>query len=366
MCQKSCYNILKQNMSFSDCRIYFILLQAADAKIKDQLNMTLNAKMRQAADMGSSRETRKKKHVSSHATIDEDERLCKSRRLEQEHSVLPPDEQHENRSIIKAEEINSRSPLVRNMAKLGSSPLAKERSVSSVTIETCNNVRNNEEEMMYSPGHVTSFVHDDCLTIQEERQKSLTDSAPVASAATDTHDDLPGVPDGVSLKLSDGVRPSNSVCVSCVHDVDSVTYDEAHTNECRIHSPPDAVSDINESNKTAPKSVLVLTEGETEHFSSGTKNVVEEVHESAIEQNASEKEVSVDEVGKTGPNITCTETSQNSGICAKVGDQNGANDVAPKQCVTSHSTPALQSSPKKNMVKLQKSTHLLRYAVCCC
>jgi hypothetical protein len=361
MCQKFCYNIFKQNISFCHFRISLILLQAAGAKIKDQLHITVNAKMRQAAGIESGREIRKIKHVSSHATVEEDGRPLKSRRLEQEQSVLALDER-ENKSILKAQEINSLSRLVRNVAELSSSPLAEELNVGSVAIESCNNVRNNEEELMvYSPDRVTSSVRDDCLPIQEERQKSLTHSALLASAAVETCDDLP-----VSVKFSEGVRPSNSLHLSCVHEVDSVTHDEPHTNECSIRSLPDVVSDINENNKNSPKRVLVPTEGETELFSSGTKNSVDEVHETAIEQNVSEKEVSVDEVGNTGPNVTCTETLQNSGIGAKVGDQDGANDVAPKQWVTSHSTPALLSSPVKKVVELHKFTHLLRYAVCCC
>jgi hypothetical protein len=66
---------------------------------------------------------------------------------------------------------------------------------------------------------------------------------------------------------------------------------------------------------------------------------------------------------ETGPNTMHTETSQNS-ICANVVDENVSNDIAPKQWVTYHSTPTIQSSPKKQVVGLQKSTHLLSHCTC--
>jgi hypothetical protein len=298
--------------------------------------------MRQPPDGEFIRKTQKMKRLSSCATVEEGERPHKSRRLEQKQSVLPSDEQHDNICIDKAQEINN--------------------------LET-NNIRTNEEEIMIcSPDHITSSVYDDCLPIQEERQKSVTDNAPVASAAIETHDDLPGIPNEVPVQPSEGVRPSFSVRVSCSHEVDlvdSVVCDEPHTNDTHIHSHPDTVSDTKENNKTTPKSVIVFTEGETEPSSSGTENFGNKVHQSAIEQNMSDKKVPVIEVGKTGPNVMHTETSQNS-ICAKVVAQNVSNDKAPKQWVTSHSTPAFQSSPTKKVVGLQKSTHLLRYVVCCC
>jgi hypothetical protein len=303
--------------------------------------------MRQPPDGEFIGEMQKIKWLSSHTTVEEGERPCKSRRLEQEQLVLPPDDQHDNASINKAQEINS--------------------------LET-NNIRTNEEEIMiYSPDHVTSSVYDDCLPVMEERQKSVTDNVPVSSAAIETHGDLPGVSNEMPVQPSEGVhRPSISARVSCAHEVDLadqvdlVACDEPQTNETQIHSHPDTVSDMKESNKTTPKSVIVFTEVETEPSSSGTENFGNEVRQSAIEQNMPEdKEVPVIEVGKTGPNVMRTETSQN-GVCAKVVDQNVSNDIAPKQLVTSHSTPALQSSPTKKVVGLQKSTHFIRYVVCCC
>ena len=327
------------------CSICFILLQAAGAKIKDQLNLNINSKMRQPPDSEFITETQKTKWLSSHATVEEGERPRKSRRLEQEQLVLPSDEQHENTSINKAQEINN--------------------------LET-KKIRTNEEEIMiYSPDHVTSSVYDDCLPMQEERQKSVTDNAPVASAAIETRDDLPDIPNEVPVQPSEGVRPSISVRVSCAHEVDlvdlvdSVACDEPRTNETHIHSHADTISDIKENNKTSPKSAIVCTEGETEPSSSGTEDSDNEEHKGAIEQNVSDKEVPVIEVGKTGPKVLHTETSQNS-LCAKVVDQNVSNDIAPKQCVTSHSTSALQRSPTKKVVGLQKSTHFIRYVVCCC
>ena len=300
--------------------------------------------MRQPPDGEFIRETPKIKRLSSHATVEEGERSCKSRRLEKEQLVLPAGEQHNNRSINKAQEINN--------------------------LET-NTIRTKEEEIMIcSPDHATSSVYYDCLPIQEERQKSVTDNAPVTSAAIKTHDDLPGIPNEVPVQPSEGVRPSISVGVSCSREVDSVdlvdsvTCDEPQTNETHIHSHLDTVSDIKENNKTAPKSVIVVTEGETKPFSSGRENFGNEVRQSAIEQNMSAKKVPVTEIGRTGPNVMRTETSQNS-VCAKVVDQNVSNDIAPKQWVTSHSTPALQRSPTKKVVGLQKSTHLIRYVVCC-
>jgi hypothetical protein len=301
--------------------------------------------MRQPPDSEFIRETQKIKRLSSLATVEEVERSRKSRRLEQVQLVLPADEQHDNTSVNKAQEINN--------------------------LET-NNIRTNEEEIViYSPDHVTSSVYDDCLSIQEERQKSITDNAPVASAAIETHDDLPGIPNGVPVQPSEGIRPGIPVRVSCSHEVDlvhlvdSVTCDEPQTNENHIHSHPATISDIKEDKKTAPKNVIVFTEAETEPSFSGTRNFGNKVHQSAIERNMSDKKVPVIEVDKTEPNVMHTETSQNS-ICVKVEDQNVSNDVATKQWVTSHSTPALQSSPTKKVIGLQKSTHLIRYVVCCC
>jgi hypothetical protein len=336
---------LKQNISFSDCSVCFILLQVAGAKIKDQLNINLNTKMRQPPDSEFIRETQKIKRLSSHATVEEGERPRKSRRLDQEQLVLPSDERHDNTSISKAQVINS--------------------------LET-NNIKTNEEEVMiYSPDHVTSSVYDDCLSTQEESLKSVTDNTPVASAVLETDDDLPGIPNEVPVQPSGGVQPSISVCVSCDHEVDlvdlvdSVVCDEPQMNETHIHSHPDTVSDVKENNKTAPKSLIVFTEGETEPSSSGTENFGNEVHQSGIEQNMSDREVPVIEDGKSGPNVMRTKTSHNS-IFAKVVDQNVSNDIAPRHWVTSYSTPALQSSPTKKVVGLQKSTHLIRYVACCC
>jgi len=192
----------------------------------------------------------------------------------------------------------------------------------------------------------------------------------VASATLETPSDLPGIPNEVSVQPSEGVRPSVSVHVSCAHEVDlvhlvdSVTCGEPQTNETHIHSHPDTVSGITGNNKTTPKNVIVFTESETEPSSSGTEDFGNEVHQSAIEQNKSDKEVSVIEDDKTGPNVMRTETSQNS-ICAKVVDRNVSNDIAAKQWVASHSTPALQSSPTKKVVGLQRSTFLIRYVFCC-
>ena len=300
--------------------------------------------MRQPPDSEFTGEMQKIKRLSSHETVEEVEQPRKSRRLEQEQLVLPSDEQHENTSINKAQEINN--------------------------LETKKIKTNEEEIMIYSPDHVTSSVYDDCLPMQEERQKSVTDNAPVASAAMETHDDLTDIPNEVPVQPFEGVRPSISVRVSCAHEVDlvdlvdAVACDEPRTNETHIHSHPDTGSDIKENNKTTPKSVIVCTEDKTESCSSGTKNISNEVHKSAIEQNMSDKEVPVIEVDKTGPKVMHTETSQNS-ICAKVVDQNVSNDIAPKQCVISHSTTALKSSPTKKLVGLQNSTHFIRYVVCC-
>ena len=301
--------------------------------------------MRQPPDSEFITETQKKKRLSSHATVEEGELPRKNRRLGQVQLVLPAAEQHDNTSINKAQEINN--------------------------LET-NNSRTNEEEItIYRPDHVTSSVYDDCLPVQEERQKSVTDNAPVASAANETHDDLPGIPNEVPVQPSEGVRPSVSVRVSCSHEVvtvdlvDSVVCDEPQTNETHIHSHPDTVSDIKENYKTTPKSVIVFTESETGPSSNGTENFGNEVHQSAIEQNMSDKEEPVIEDGKTGPNVMCTETSQNS-ICAKVLDQNVSNDIAPKKCITSRLKPALLCSPTRKVVGLQRSTRLIRYVVCCC
>jgi len=288
--------------------------------------MNLISKMRQAPYSEFTGETQKIEWLSSHATVEEVERPRKSRRLEREQLVLPSEEQHENTSINKAQEINN--------------------------LET--KIRTNEEEIMiHSPDHVTSSVYDDCLPMQEERQKSVTDNAPVASAVIETHNDLPDIPNEVPVQPSEGVQPSISVHVSFAPE------------ETHIQPDTDSDSDIKENNKTTPKSVIVCTEGKTEPSSCGTENFSNEVHKSAVEQNISDKEVPVIEVGKTGPKVMRTETSQN-GVCAKVVDQNVSNDIAPKQCVTSHLTPALYSSPAKKVVGLQKSTHLIRYVVCCC
>jgi hypothetical protein len=307
--------------------------------------MNLHSKMRQPPDSEFTRETQKIKWLSSHATVEEVERPRKSRRLEQEQSVLPSDERHENISFNKAQEINN--------------------------LETKKSRTNEEEIMIYSPDHVTSSVYDDCLPMQEERQKSVTDNGPVASAAIETHDDLPDILNEVPVQPSEGVQPSISVRVSCAHEVDlvdlvdSFACDEPQTNETYIHSHPDTGSDIKENKKTTPKSMIVCTEGKTEPSSSGTENFSNEVHKSAIEQNMSDKDVPVIEDGKTGPKVMHTEALQNS-ICTKVVDQNMSDDIAPKQRVTSHSTLALQNSPTKKWVGLQKSTHLIRYVVCCC
>jgi hypothetical protein len=332
-----------QNISLSNCVICFMLLQAAGAKIKNQLSINQNTKMRQPPT-GEFRDTQKIKWMSSLETVEEVERPRKSRRLEQEQLVLPPDEQHENTSISKAQEINN--------------------------LET--NIRTNGEEIMInSPDLVTSSIFDGCPPIQEEKDNSVTDNALVPSAEIETCDNLPGIPDEVPVQISEGVRPSISVRVSSAQEVDSVdsgdsvACDEPQTNETHILSHPDTVGDMTEDNKTAQESVIVFTEGVTEPSSGGTENFGNEVHQSAIKQNMADKEVPVIEAGKTGPNAMCTETSQNS-ICAKVVDENVSNDIAPKQWVTCHSTPALQSSPKKKVVGLQKSTHLLRYVACCC
>jgi hypothetical protein len=308
-------------------------LQAAGAKIKDQLNVTLISKMRQPPSSEFTRDKQKIKWMSSLETVEELERPRKSRRLEQEQPTLPPDEQHENTSINKTQEIKN--------------------------LETNN--RTKEEEMINSPDLVTSSVYDDCLSVQEEKGNLFTDNALVAYAKGQTCDNLPGIPDEAPVQI----RPSISVCVPCAREVDlvdsgdSVACDEPHTNETRILSHPDTI-DITEDNKTAQQNVIVSTEEGTEPSLSGTENFGDEVHQSAIERNMSDEEELVIEVGKTAPNVMSTEASQNN-ICAKVVDENVSKDVTPKQWVTCDSPPALPSSPKKKAVGEQKSTHLLRY-----
>jgi hypothetical protein len=78
-----------------------ILLQDAQMKIKQQVNMYLNAKMRQSVDSESSCITRMKKRVSSGVIA---ERLPrKSRRLELNESALPRGEDAEIACFNKAQ-----------------------------------------------------------------------------------------------------------------------------------------------------------------------------------------------------------------------------------------------------------------------
>jgi hypothetical protein len=291
--------------------------------------------MRQPPASEFTRDKQKIKWLSSLETVEEVERPRKSRRLEQEQLALPPDEQHENTSINKTQEIKN--------------------------LETNN--RTKEKEMINSPDHVTSSVYDDCLSVQEEKGNSFTDNALVASAEVETCDNLPGISDEAPVQI----RPRISDRVSCareVDSVDSVACDEPHTNETRILSHPDTI-DITEDNNTAQQEVVIFTEEGTESSLSGTENFGDEVHQSAIEQHMSDEEVLVIEVGKTAPNVMSTEASQNY-ICAKVVDENVSNNITPNQLITCHSAPALPSSPKKEGVGQQKSTHLLRYVACCC
>jgi hypothetical protein len=89
-----------------------ILLQGAREKIKQQVNININAKMQQSVDGGSSHVTRMKKRVSSSVIAEESELPRKSRRLELNESALPRGE-----AVSEVDEIGPNIPCT-NDAKM--------------------------------------------------------------------------------------------------------------------------------------------------------------------------------------------------------------------------------------------------------
>jgi hypothetical protein len=351
-------------------------------KIRQQVNVTINAKMRQLADGGSSTKRQKKKRVSSGIIVEEDERPRKSRRLEQVESILPQGKQLENSTtIMKEPEIDSTAQDVRDVVELKSIyPLGKKLRISSISSRTSDNSRNKEEDIKFldTTDHVTSSVHVESTQRQEARQKSLTlshpgDAVPTSTVSTETsHHEVPSIPDDMTVKFTEGIKPRKSVSDSCVHEVNSPMCDRPQATKSSIHSPHDIFSDINENNSVVTKINSECGGKETEPSSCDTEccadKISEPVHQSAMEGTLSEKETLVNE-DKTGPDATFTKTSENpqsNGICAKVmnvevDQPNKGHESVSEQWAMSHSKHALQSSPSKK--KLQKSTQVFRYVV---
>lgn len=336
--------------------------------------------MRQSPADGSSSERQLKKRISSGVIVEEDLRPQKCRRLEQEKSVQPQDEQLENSStIMKAPEVSCLTQDVRNVVEFKpvSVPVGKLR-ISSVTNRTSDNNRNKEEtiKLLDSPDHVTSSFYDESPKRRVKRQKSFisypSDAVSSSTVSTETtHKGFPSIPVDMTVKFTEDSQPRKFVHSSCVHEVDSPILDEPQTSKLSIK-----FSDKNENNNIVTVINPLCGDKQTEPSTSDTEDcavrISDAVHQSAIEGKLSGKRTSVNEVGETGPNATFTKASENpqiDGICATVLNVDGAvqsnkaNESVSEQQVILQSRLALQSSPNKKMVKLQKPSQMFRYAI---
>jgi hypothetical protein len=357
------------------------LLQVAGKKIKQQISITLNEKMRQSPAEESSSEQEVKKRISSGVIVEEDMRPLKCRRLEQETSVQPLHEKLENSSsIMKAPKDSCLTQDVRNVVELKSVfPIVEKLRISSATSRTSDD-RTKEEtvKLLDSCDQVTSSVCDESSKSQEERQKSFKsyvgDAIPSSTVGTEvTPKVLPSIPVDVTVKFTEDIQPRKSVHSSCVHQVDLPILNEPQRNKLFIHSVPDKFNDTNKNNNVVTTVDPLCGDNQTEASNSDAENCVvwisDALHQSAKEGKLSGKRTSVNEVGGTGPNATFTKASENpqsDGICAGVDETNQsdkANESVPEQQVMLHSRLELRISPSKKMVKPQKTLQMFRYAL---
>jgi hypothetical protein len=333
------------------------LLQDAGKKIKQQLNTTLNAKMRQSVYGGPSRKTQAKKRVSSGVIMEGDPLPRKNRKLELKESALPRDEATKS----KGQDVNVESKSLSHVKRLR----------MNSTSDTTPVKRNKNEEIIVldSSDCVSSSVYDECLESLKERQKSPTcefdDTAATSTVKTETTPkEISSVVHDVAVKFAEAVEPRKSVCSSPVQDVDSLTSNEPQANELYIHCLPDVLSGKNKNKNSIVRSNSVCGEKEAELSHCGTghaDNISEEMQERQLE-----KEIPVNEDGEIGHNVTFTKDSEELerkdisasvlNVTRVVDQPNSATKAVPEQLAMSHSRPTLRSSATKMVTAQQKST----------
>ncbi|XP_021923969.1 inner centromere protein A isoform X2 [Zootermopsis nevadensis] len=346
--------------------------KVASKKIKQQINITLNGKMRQSPTDWSSSVRQGRKRISSGVILEEDLQPQKYRRLEREKSAQPLDEQLENSStVLKTPEVSCLTQDVRNVKSV--SPVVVLLRISSDTNRTYDNRNKEEIKLLDSPDHVTSSVCDESPKRQEEKQKSFTSypshAVPSSTVSTETTPKaLPSIPVDVTVKFTEDDHPSKSVHSSYVHRVDSLILDEPQRSKLSIHSLPNNFSDKIENNNIVTTINPLCGDKHPEPSNSDTESCAVRsygaMHQSAMEGKLSGKRTSVDEIGVSGLNSTFTkapENQQSDDVCAKVlnvDQPDKANESVSEHQVTLHSRLALQSSPNKKMAKPKKSSQM--------
>jgi hypothetical protein len=336
------------------------LLQDADKKIKQQVNININAKMRQSIDGGPSCETQMKKRVSSGVTVGDDQLPQKNRRFELKESALAGDEGANN----KAQVVNVESK---------SLPQVKRLRMNSVTdITSVKRKKNEEIVVLDSPDCVSSSVYDECLESVKERQKSLTsefgDTAATSTVKMETTPkEISSALDDAAVKFTEAAELMKAACSSPIQEVDSLTSDELQANKPYIHSHPDVLSNTNKNSIVRSNSIHGEKEPELSHC--GTEGHADMISEE-VQVKPLEKEISVNEDDKIGPNVTFTKDSeklQRNDMSARVVEvtevvdqPNSATEVVPEQLSMSHSRPTLRNSATK-MATTQKS--VFRYTL---
>jgi hypothetical protein len=337
-----------------------ILLQDAGKKIKQQVNITINAKMRQSVDGGPTRETQMKKRVSSSVIAEESQLPRKNRRLELKESTLPGNEAAKSVCFSEAQDTN---------VELKSLSHDERLRVNSTT-DTTSVKRNKNKEIIVldSPVCVSSSVYDECLENREERQKSLTskfdDTAATSTVKTEASTkEISRVLDDVAVKFTEAVEPTRSECSLPVQEVNSFTSDERKASNPHIDPIPDVFNDKIENEPTSVGSNSVLGERETELSPCGTEGCADMVSED-VQEKSSERETSVDEVDEIGPNVPGTNDAdkmKRNDISARlvnvaevVLQSNSATEAVPEQPAMPHARTALRSSASRIPTPPQK------------
>jgi hypothetical protein len=336
-----------------------ILLQDAGKKIKQQVNITLNAKMRQSVDGGPIRETRMKKRISSSVIAEESQLPRKNRRLELKESALPRGEVAENACLNKAHDTN---------LELKSLSHDEGLSVNSTTGTTSVKINKKKEIIVLnSPDSVSLSIYDECLVSLKERQKSLTseldDTAATSTVKTEaTTKEISFVLEDAAAKFHESVEPTKSVCSSPVHEANSFTSNEAQEIKPYIHSSPDVIDGKTENKPANVRSNSVHGEKETELSPCATEGCAVMIYEE-VQEKSSDKETSVSEVDEIGPDITCTNDAEKverndsarvMNVAEVIHQPNSATKALPERL-----TIALRSCASRMTTTLQK--HVFRY-----
>jgi hypothetical protein len=337
----------------------FILLQDAGKKIKQQVNITINSKMRQSVVGGTSRETQTKKRVSSSLIAEDSQLPRKNRRLEPQQPALPAGEAADSASFSQAQDVQV------ELKPLSHDEVLEVNSVADA--ESAKEIKNEEIIVLDSSDCVSSSVYDEHLESLKERQKSLTskldDTAATSTLKTEAvlkkcsivlHD--------VAVKCTGAVEPVKPISNLPVREADSFANHAPQANKSYIHSSPDVFSGTNGNKHSTVRSNSHHGEKEAKVSPCGTESYAAMISEEVQEKSS---EACVNEGGEVGPNVTGTNDSEEllrNDISAKVVHQpNSATKAVPEQPAVSLSRTGLRSSASKMVTTPQKA--VFRYTL---